>query len=80
MHCRTEDGKVFRTINILDEHSRECLTIRVKCKLSSGDVINALSDMFFMRGVPAYIRSDNSSEFVAQAVQDWIAAGRVKTA
>ena len=72
VHCRTEDGKVFRTLNILDEHSRECLAIRVKRKLNSGNVIDALSDLFIMRGVPAYIRSDNGPEFVAQAVQDWI--------
>ena len=59
VHCRTEDGKVFRTLNILDEHSRECLAIKVKRKLNSGDVIDALSDLFIMRGVPDYIRSDN---------------------
>jgi hypothetical protein len=43
----------------LDEHSRECLAIKVKRKLNSGDVIDALSDLFIMRGVPDYIRSDN---------------------
>lgn len=58
VHCRTEDGKVFRTLNILDEHSRECLAIRVKRKLNSGDVISAPSDLFIMWGVPTYIRSD----------------------
>ena len=47
----------------------ECLAIRVKRKLNSGDVFDALSDLFIMRGVPAYIRSDNGPEFVAQAVQ-----------
>ncbi|MDE4142972.1 IS3 family transposase [Phaeobacter gallaeciensis] len=80
VHCRTEDGKVFRTLNILDEHSRECLAIKVKRKLNSGDVIDALSDLFIMRGVPDYIRSDNGPEFVAQAVQDWIRAVGAKTA
>ena len=25
VHCRTDDGKAFRTLNILDEFSRECL-------------------------------------------------------
>ena len=59
VHCRTDDGKAFRALNILDEHSRECLTIRVKRKLNSTDVIDALSDLFIMRGVPAFIRSDN---------------------
>lgn len=80
VHCRTEDGKVFRTLNILDEHSRECLAIKVKRKLNSGDVIDALSDLFIMRGVPGYIRSDNGPEFVAQTVQEWIKAVGVKTA
>lgn len=50
VHCRTADGKVFRILNILDEHSRECLAIKVKRKLNSGDVIDTLSDLFIMRG------------------------------
>lgn len=59
VHCRTEDGTVFRTMNILDEFSRECLVIRVRRKLNSADVIEALTDLFILRGVPAFIRSDN---------------------
>ena len=74
VHCRTDDGKAFRTLNIIDEHSRECLAIRVKRKLNSTDVIDALTDLFILRGPPAFIRSDNGPEFVAQAVRDWIAA------
>ncbi|MFD0911273.1 IS3 family transposase, partial [Ruegeria arenilitoris] len=80
VHCRTDDGKAFRTLNILDEHSRECLAIRVKRKLNSTDVIDALSDLFILHGVPTFIRSDNGPEFVAQVVQDWIAAVGAKTA
>ncbi len=80
VHCRTDDGKAFRVLNILDEHSRECLTIRVRRKLNSVDVIDALSDLFILRGVPAFIRSDNGPEFIAQAVRDWIAAVGAKTA
>lgn len=44
--------------------------IRVKHKLNSDDVIDALSDLLVLRGVPAYIRSDNGPEVVAQAVRD----------
>ena len=80
VHCRTDDGKAFRTLNIIDEHSRECLAIRVKRKLNSTDVIDALTDLFILRGPPAFIRSDNGPEFVAQAVRDWIAAVGAKTA
>ena len=80
VHCRTDDGKAFRSLNILDEFSRECLTIRVKRKLNSTDVIDALSDLFILRGVPAFVRSDNGPEFVAQAVRDWISAVGAATA
>ena len=80
VHCRTDDGKAFRTLNILDEFSRECLAIRVKRKLNSTDVIDALTDLFILRGPPAYVRSDNGPEFVAQAVREWIAAVGARTA
>ena len=80
VHCRTDDGKSFRTLNILDEFSRECLAIRVKRQLNSTDVIDALTDLFILRAPPAFVRSDNGPEFVAQAVRDWIAAVGAKTA
>lgn len=44
------------------------------------DFIDALSDLFILRGMPAYIRSDNGPEFVTQALRDWIAAVVAKTA
>ena len=74
VHHRTDDGRAFRTLNILDEHSRECLAIRVKRKLNSTEVIDALTDLFILRGVPSYIGSDNGPEFIAEAVRDWIKA------
>jgi Integrase core domain len=43
-------------------------------------VIDVLSDLFILRGIPGHIRSDNGPEFVAKAVQDWIAAVGAKTA
>jgi len=67
-------------LNILDEFTHECLAIRVDRKLKAIDVIDALSDLFILRGVPQHIRSDNGPEFVAKAVQDWIAAVGAKTA
>lgn len=79
VHHRTDDGRAFRTLNILDEHSRECLAIRVKRKLNSTEVIDALTDLFILQGVPAYTRSDNGPEFIAEAVRDWIKAVGAKT-
>jgi transposase InsO family protein len=65
---------------VLDEFTHECLAIRVARKLKAIDVIDVLSDLFILRGVPAHIRSDNGPEFVAKAVQEWIAAVGAKTA
>ena len=48
--------------------------IRVDRKLNSTDVLDALTDLFILRGPPEYIRSDNGPEFIAQKVRDWIAA------
>ena len=77
---RTHDGRKFRMLNVVDEFTHECLTIRVARKLKATDVIDVLSDLFILRGVPSHIRSDNGPEFVAQAVQDWIRAVGAKTA
>jgi putative transposase len=80
VHHRTHDGRAFRMLNIVDEFTRECLAIRVARKLKSSDVIDILTDLFIVRGVPAHIRSDNGPEFVADAVQKWIGAVGARTA
>ena len=77
---RTHDGRKYRMLNIVDEFTHECLAIRIARKLKSTDVIDVLSDLFILRGVPEHVRSDNGPEFVAKAVQEWIAAVGAKTA
>ena len=77
---RHDDGRAFRTLNILDEFSRECLAIRVKRKLNSTDVVGVLTDLFILRGIPAFIRSDNGPEFIVEIVRNWISAVGAKTA
>jgi len=77
---RTHEGRKLRMLNILDEFTHECLAIRIDRKLNSTDVIDMLSDLFILRGVPGHIRSDNGPEFIARAVQDWIAAVGARTA
>ena len=77
---RTHDGRRFRTLNIIDEFTKEALAIRVARKLNSTDVVDALTDLFILRGVPEFIRSDNGPEFIAEKVRAWIAAVGAKTA
>ena len=71
---RTHDGRNFRMLNVIDEFTRECLTIRIDRRLRSTEVIDVLCDLFILRGAPCHIRSDNGPEFVAKAVRQWIAA------
>ena len=66
---QTSDGRAFRMLTLIDEHTRECLAIDTARKLSSEDVLERLGDLFVRRGVPAYIRSDNGPEFTAGKVR-----------
>ena len=77
---RTHNGRKFRMLNVIDEFTHECLSIRVARNLNSTDVIDILSDLFILRGIPGHVRSDNGPEFIAKAVQDWITAVGAKTA
>ncbi len=77
---RTHDGRKYRMLNVLDEYTRECLAIRVNRKLNSVAVIDVLTDLFMLHGIPGHIRSDNGPEFIAKAVQRWIAAVGAQTA
>jgi transposase InsO family protein len=65
---------------IIDEFTRESLAIKVARKLKATDVIEALCDLFVLRGIPTHIRSDNGPEFVAEALREWVAAVGAKTA
>ena len=65
---------------IINEFSRECLVIRVKRKLNLIQVINTLTVLFIVRGVPACICSDNGPEFIVEAVRLWIKGVGAKTA
>ena len=77
--CRTSDGRPLRLLNLIDEFTRECLSIDVARRLGGDDVLERLTDLFVRRGTPQYIRSDNGSEFTATAVREWLAKVGVRT-
>lgn len=77
---RTHNGRKIRMLNVIDEFTRECIAIRVERKLKAVDVIDVLSDLFILRGIPTHIRSDNGPEFIAKALREWSAAVGAKTA
>jgi len=76
---RTTDGRPIRILNIMDEYTRECLATYVARQIKAADVLYILSELFVLRGVPDFIRSDNGSEFTAQMVREWLQRLGVKT-
>lgn len=76
---RTQSGSALKWLSIVDEFTRECLALKVARGMTSEDVIDTLAELFAMRGVPSAIRSDNGPEFVAKAIQDWLAKVGVQT-
>lgn len=69
----THDGRTVRMLNLIDEHTRECLAIHVRRRINSANVIELLADAMIEHGVPEYIRSDNGPEFVAKELRKWLA-------
>lgn len=69
---RTQDGRPFRILNILDEYTRECLASVVARRIRSQDVLLILAELFVSRGMPTHIRSDNGSEFIARKLRHWL--------
>jgi putative transposase len=70
---RLNRGSSIRLLTVVDEFTRESLCIRVERSLKAEDVRLTLEALFKDYGTPAYLRSDNGSEFVARCLQDWLA-------
>ena len=69
----------MKWLTLIDEFTRECLALKVNRSIRSDDLLDILRDLFFERGIPGHIRSDNGPEFIAQAVRDWLNAAEVGT-
>ncbi len=77
--CRTHDGRAVRMLTLIDEFSRECLAIRAARNLKSDNILEILTELFTLRGVPEHIRSDNGPEFTAKVVRSWLPKVGVQT-
>ena len=74
-----ENGRKARILNVLDEYTRECLTMDVGRRIKADDVLEVLRYLFIIRGAPAFIRSDNGPEFTAKKVKPWLTEMEVGT-
>lgn len=76
---QTADGKRLKLLTVLDEFTREGLTLHCDRHVTSGDVLRVLRQLFAARGTPRCLKSDNGPEFIATAVQHWLAEAQVQT-
>jgi len=79
LYDQTADGRQLKLLPIVDEFTRECLTIEVERGMDAEDVVSTLEYLFEIRGEPEHIRSDNGSEFIAEAVRSWLSRRGSKT-
>ena len=75
----TEDGRRLKVMPVVDEHTRECLSLEGQRSIKAEGVIGTLRRLFIERGEPTYVRSDNGPEFIAEALKEWLALSGVKT-
>ena len=64
-------GKVFRTLNVIDEANRGALGIDVATSIPAARVIAFLGQMIDLHGRPRAIRCDNGPELTSQTFTDW---------
>lgn len=65
------DGRVFRTLNIVDDYTRECLAIEVDTSLPGARVVRVLEQLAATGRQPMHIVVDNGPEFTSKALDQW---------
>jgi putative transposase len=73
------DGRKLYILTVMDEFTREGLALDAALATSAERVIGVLTALVSQHGAPEYLRSDNGAEFVARAVQMWLAESGVQT-
>jgi putative transposase len=69
---QTEDGRRLKLLNVVDEHTREALTIAVNRRIDADTTVAVLDRLVAERGrPPRFIRMDNGPELTANALRDW---------
>ena len=74
---RTEDGRRFRVLTVIDNFSRECLALYADRSISGEKVAACLNRIAQRKGYPESIRVDNGSEFYSRAMDAWAHSHKV---
>lgn len=79
LHDRDINGQRYKILGILDEFTRECLSLVPGRRIRSYDVAHELLILILRRGVPEGIRSDNAKELVAGRVRGVLRSSGIRS-
>ena len=65
------NGRTFRTLNVVDDHTRECRGIEVDTSISGQRVARFLDRLVDEHGLPQALLFDNGPEFRSRALEEW---------
>ena len=69
---QTTDARTLKLLNVVDEHTREALTITVARRIDADATVTVLERLVAARGAaPRFIRCDNGPELTANSLRDW---------
>ena len=68
---RTADGRVLKSLTIVDDATHESVAIEVERAISGHGVVRILERLAVQRGLPEVIRTDNGKEFCGKAMLEW---------
>jgi putative transposase len=72
IHDRTVSGRPLKWLTLVDEYTRECLVLHADESITGTDVRRIVARVIGRRGAPTRIRSDNGSEFICEALVNWL--------
>jgi len=67
----TNDGRQLKSLNIVDEHTRQALATEVSRACDADGLLRVLDRLQAKYGAPRFLRMDNGPELTAQALRDW---------
>jgi putative transposase len=68
---RLADSRWIRVLTVVDQYTRECVTLLADNTLSGEKVAAALDKVLLQRGTPESITIDNGPEFTSKALDHW---------
>jgi transposase InsO family protein len=78
VHDKLSNHRPYKILTVIDEYTREALSVTVANTMGSSEVLEALYPLLLKRGKPEYLRSDNGPEFSSEPFKEWLTQVSIK--